>query len=85
MVVTVMNSFQRKYNSLSFTFLISHFEISGNDYNELHPENIPFIFIILLVSHFEISDNELNGTTSIKHTHHIHYTYSIHFEISDND
>ena len=37
---------------------VFHFEISGNDDNDLHPLNIPLILVTLLVFHFEISGND---------------------------
>ena len=40
------------------TLLVFHFEISGNDDNDLHSQNILLISITLLVFHFEISGKE---------------------------
>ena len=37
--------------------LLNHFDISGNNFNELHSEKIPQIFIIFLVFQLEISNN----------------------------
>ena len=37
------------------TLFIFHFEISGKDDKEEHPENKPFISVTLFVFHFEIS------------------------------
>ncbi len=40
--------------------LVSHFEISGIDFNEEHPENIPPILVTSLVFQFEISGKDIN-------------------------
>ena len=42
------------------TLEVFHLEISGNDDNEEHPENIYHIFVILDVFHLEISGNDNN-------------------------
>ena len=43
---------------ISVTLLVFHFEISGKDFNDEHPENNPFIFAICSVFHFEISGKD---------------------------
>ena len=40
--------------------LIFHFEISGNDLNEEHPENILLILLTFSVFHLDISGKEIN-------------------------
>ena len=37
-----------------------HFEISGNDNNDEHPQNIALISLALDIFHFEISGNDNN-------------------------
>ena len=41
-------------------FVVSHLEISGNDFNKLQPEKRQQILLTLLVSHFDISGNDIN-------------------------
>ena len=40
-----------------FIFVVFHFEMSGNFFKNLHPENINCILITLSVFHFEILGN----------------------------
>ena len=41
-------------------FDIFHFDISGNDINDLHLKNKPLKSLELLIFHSEISGNEIN-------------------------
>ena len=43
---------------MSKTFVVFHFDISGNDTNDLQFENIELISVTLLVFHFDISGND---------------------------
>ena len=40
------------------TLDVSHFDISGNDINDSHPQKILFIFLTLDVSQLEMSGND---------------------------
>ena len=51
---------------MSLAFDISHFEISGNSFNEMHRANNPFNTLILLVFHLEISGKDSNDEHSPK-------------------
>ena len=42
------------------TLLVFHFEISGNDAKEEHPQNIHIISVTLIVFHCEISGKDVN-------------------------
>ena len=39
---------------------VFHFDIFGNEINDLHPPNIKHMFLIFEVFHFDISGNEIN-------------------------
>ena len=45
---------------MDITFEVFHLDISGIDFNELHPENIQYILVILEVFHLDISGKEIN-------------------------
>ena len=42
------------------TFLVFHFDISGNNFNEEHPPNILLIFLTFIVFHIDILGNDFN-------------------------
>ena len=42
------------------TLEVFHFDISGIDINELHPENIPLILLTLEILHLDISGSDIN-------------------------
>ena len=46
-------------SNISLTFEVFHFDISGNDINELHSRNISLISLTFEVFHFDISDNDI--------------------------
>ena len=41
-------------------------EISGKDFRDEHPENIPNIFLTFLVFHLDILGNRINDLQSLK-------------------
>ena len=67
------------------TFDVFHFEISGNDSNDLQLQNIPHILLTLEVFQFDISGNDVNDSqllkiqrfTSSKNATHVIYIRSI--------
>ena len=54
-------SIEEQFEKASFIYLILlvfHFEISGKDFNDEHPENNPSIDLTFSVFHFEISGKD---------------------------
>ena len=49
---------------LILTLDISHFDKSGNEFNDEHQLNIKFISITLEIFHFDISGNEIKDSHS---------------------
>ena len=43
---------------MSVTLFVFHFDISGKDNKDEHPENKLFIYITLFVFHFDISGKD---------------------------
>ena len=67
------------------TLEVFHFDISGNDINELHSKNIKFIYLTLEVFHFDKSGNDINELHPLN-IQFISLTLEIfHFDISGND
>ena len=65
--------------------ILSHFDISGNDVNELQFQNIDFISITLLIFHLDILGND-NNEEQLKNIPDISITLLLfHFDISGND
>ena len=55
-----MNYIQKKKPIISVTLFVFHFDISGNDVNEIQLENIPFILVTLEVFQMDISGKDIN-------------------------
>ena len=67
------------------TFLLSYFNILGNDINDKHLSNMLFISVTFLVFHFDISGNDINEEHP-KNILLISVTFSVaHFDILGND
>ena len=47
------------------TFFVFHFEISGDVFNDIHPQNIKLISITFSVFHFEISGKDSNDEKTL--------------------
>ena len=41
---------------------VFHLDISGNEFNDLHQQNISFMLLTLLVFHLDISGNDFNDS-----------------------